>query len=219
MKRTLASISLMLLAAVALVAGCNERTNDKTAPAVSRLQEQPKPTVVTLVIPAGTSVVASLDTGVNTETNHTGDSFVATTTEPIVVGGKTVVPAGAQIRGALSDVQASGRISGRAHMTLGFNEIVDAGGKSHAITARPLTVQAASKTHSDVEKIAAGGVLGAIVGGIAGGGKGAAIGAGVGAGAGTILMVATQGADVQLNPGQRLNILMRTPVSIQVAQR
>ncbi len=81
-------------------------------------------------------------------------------------------------------------------------------------------MQAASTTHSDVEKIAAGGILGAIIGGVTKGGKGAAIGAGAGAGAGTILMLATKGDDVELEAGQRLNVQMMSPTSIQVlAQR
>jgi len=112
------------------------------------------------------------------------------------VSGRTILPAGARIHGLLRDVQASGRVKGRARMTLAYQTIVDSRGTTHAISALPLTLQAASATHGDVEKIAAGGVLGAIIGGIAGGGKGAAIGAGAGAGAGTVLMLATKGDDV-----------------------
>ena len=105
-------------------------------------------------------------------------------------------------------------------MTLAYQGIVDSEGKTHAISALPLTLQAASATRGDVEKIAAGGVLGAIIGGIAGGGKGAAIGAGAGAGAGTVLMLATKGDEVELEAGQRLNVQMTSSTSIQVlAQR
>jgi len=57
--------------------------------------------------PDGTSVVASLDSRLSTETNLTGDSFVATTSEPVTVSGRTILPAGARIHGLLRDVQAS----------------------------------------------------------------------------------------------------------------
>ena len=98
--------------------------------------------------------------------------------------------------------------------------MVDSQGKTHVISATPLTLQAASTTHGDVEKIAAGGVLGAIIGGITGGGKGAAIGAGAGAGAGTVLMLATKGDEVELEAGQRLSVQLTSATSIQVlAQR
>lgn len=206
-------LGLIVLTVAAIAAGCSKDPGSTQATAAATPQ---KPQFETIVVPEGTTVVATLDTRLSTETNHAGDPFAATTVEPIVVGGKTVFPAGTRITGALQDVQASGRIEGRARMTLAYHGIVDAAEETHAISASPLTVQAASETHSDVEKIAAGGVLGAIVGGIKGGGKGAAIGAGAGAGAGTVLMLATKGDDVELAVGQRLNIQMTTATSVQV---
>jgi hypothetical protein len=205
MKRITAIIGASLLIAASLAAGCKDGAVGSQ-----------KARYTTLTVPAGTILSASLSTRLNTGDNHTGDRFTATTNEALVIDGQTVVPSGARVRGTLGDVQASGRISGRARMTLGFDEINDAEGNAHAISARPLTMQAASATHGDVEKIAAGGVLGAVIGGITGGGKGAAIGAGAGAGAGTILMLATQGDEVGLAVGHLLSIRMTAPVSIQV---
>lgn len=214
MKRLPTGIGILILIAAATTMGC--RTDEEGV----RNAAAQQPRYETLIIPDGANVVASLDTRLSTETNKTGDSFAATTTEAIIVGGKTAVPAGARINGVLHDVQASGRTSGRAQMTLAYHGIVDSEGKTHTISALPLTLQAASATRGDVEKIAAGGVLGAIIGGIAGGGKGAAIGAGAGAGAGTILMLATKGDEVELEAGQRLNVQMTSPTSLHVlAQR
>ncbi len=213
-------LAALILGATALTVGCTRgQDNIQSAAAAPAPIVQP-PRVETFVIPDGTSVVASLDTRLSTETSHSGDTFAATTTEPIMVGGRTAVPTGARIHGVLSDVQASGRVSGRARMTLKYESIVDSQGKTRTISALPLTLQAASATGGDVEKIAAGGVLGAVIGGIAGGGKGAAIGAGAGAGAGTILMLATKGDDLELNPGQKLAVHLTGPASVQaLAQR
>jgi len=211
MKRLLAGMSIFILIAAAITAGCSK---DRGIAENAAAQE---PSVDTLVIPDGTDVVASLDTHLSTETNHTGDPFIATTTEPIMVDGKTAVPAGAPIHGVLRDVEASGRIAGRARITLAYETIVDSQGKTHTISAQPLSLQAVSTTHDDVEKIAAGGVLGAITGGIIGGGKGAAIGAGAGAGAGTILMLATKGEDLELNPGQKLAVHITGSLSVQIS--
>jgi len=213
MKRLLASIGILAVIAMAITVGCKQDQASSRSPAAAAAK---KPHFETLVIPDGTNFVASLDARLSTETNHTGDAFRATTTEPIIVGGRTVVPAGARIHGVLRDVEASGRIKGRARMTLAYQGIVDSQGKTQAISALPLTLQAASTTRGDIEKIAAGGVLGAIIGGIAGGGKGAAIGAGAGAGAGTILMLATQGDEVELEAGQGLNVQMTSSTNIQV---
>ncbi len=216
MKRIPASVGVLVVIAATITAGCTQ-DRESVRGAAAAVQKQ---RFETLVIPDGTSVVASLDSRLSTETNHSGDPFVATTVEPITVSGRTAVPAGARIHGVLRDVQASGRTKGRARMTLTYGTIADSEGKTHTMPALPLTLQAASATHGDVEKIAAGGVLGAIIGGIAGGGKGAAIGAGAGAGAGTILMLATKGDEVELEAGQRLNVQMTSSTSIQVlAQR
>lgn len=204
-------IGIALLLTAVLAAGCKDGANGGGG--------TPKPHLETLTIPAGTLVMATLDTHLSSDTNHTGDAFVATTTQPIIIDGKTVAPAGTNIRGAVRDVQASGRVKGRARMTLAYEEIIDAAGNAHMISARPLTLQAASETHSDVEKIAAGGVLGAVIGGITGGGKGAAIGAGAGAGAGTVVMLATKGDDVELNPGQKLSIHVTAATSMPVLAR
>jgi hypothetical protein len=211
-------IGVFVLIAVAAMAGCTKESESDRARA-AQARQGAKPRMQTAVIPAGTNVVASLDSRLSTDTNVTGDRFAATTTESIVVDGKTVIPAGARIHGMLRDVQASGRVSGRARMTLAYEQIVDSEGKTHAISAEPLTLQAASETTSDVEKIAAGGVLGGIIGGIAGGGKGAMIGAGAGAGAGTVLMLATKGDEVELESGQRLSFHMMAPMSIAIAAK
>ena len=212
--------ALLLIAAVATV-GCtrSNATEAEKAAAAARAQEAQQPRMLTMVVPAGTSFVVSLQTPLSTETNHSGDSFHATTMDAILVDGKTAVPAGARISGSLRDVQASGRIKGRARMTLVYDQIVDSEGKTHAISADPLTLQADSGTRGDVEKIAAGGVLGAIIGGIANGKKGAAIGATAGAGAGTIIMLATKGDEVELGSGQQLNVHLTSATSVQIAAR
>jgi hypothetical protein len=129
------------------------------------------------------------------------------------------MPSGSKIHGVLQNVEDSGRIKGRAKMTLVYQTIVDPQGKRYGISAVPLTLQAASATHGDIEKIAAGTVLGAIVGGLADGGTGAAIGAGVGAGAGTLVMLAPKGDDLELRPGQKLSVVTTGATSVQVAAR
>ena len=217
MQRLPASIGILVVIAATITAGCTQDRESVRSAAAAVAQ---KPRFETIVIPDGTNVVASLDTRLSTETNQTGDTFGATTIEPIIVDGRTAVPAGARIHGVLHDIQASGRTKGRAQMTLAYESIVDSQGKTHAISAQPLTLQAVSETRGDVEKIAAGGVLGGIIGALAGGKKGAVIGAGAGAGAGTVLMLATKGDEVELETGQRLNVQMTSSTSIQVlAQR
>jgi outer membrane lipoprotein SlyB len=217
MQRIQAGLTIALLVAAFATAGCNE---DSTNTQVGQKAESRTPVSrnVSVDIPAGTSVIVALESPIATDENQSGETFRARTQDPIIVGGRTLVPAGAQVHGTLHDVQASGRIKGRAAMTLSFDRIEDAQGVPHAISAQSITLQADSGTKGDIEKIAAGGVLGAIVGGITGGGKGAAIGAGAGAGAGAIVMLATKGDDVELPAGQKLNVYMTSATSIVLAR-
>lgn len=218
MMRYTGSIASFVLVALAITAGCAKAPADEADQADGRVAQ--KPASETMIIPAGTMVVASLETRLNTGTNHTGDRFVATMIEPVVVDGKTAVAAGGLMNGVLSNVQDSGRVKGRAQMTLTFQEIVDSAGKVHPISTQPIALQADSGTGSDAVKIAAGGIIGAVIGGISGGAKDAAIGSAVGAGAGTVLVLATKGDEIELDPGQKLSVQVTSPASIQViAQR
>lgn len=217
MRTRTATIALMSLIAVGLLTGCGKSRTE--AQAVARDDAEQKARFETVVIPDGASVIATLDAPLTTATSHSGDTFTITTVDPIVVGDWTAMPAGTRINGVLQDVAASGRTSGRARMTLTYVGMVDDSGKTHAIAARTLSLQAASNTRTDVERIAAGGVLGAVVGGLAGGTKGAAIGAGAGAGAGAVVMLATQGDEVALAAGQKLVVYMTSPTTIEVLAR
>ena len=207
----LAGVGLLFAVVAVVAAGCSKEPDvANAAPSEKNSQE-------TVVIPVGTNIVVTLNKRITTETARNGGTFSATSTGPIVVNGQTVFPSGSRVNGVLRDVEDSGRTSGRARMTLVYQEIVGPTGKAHAITTQPLMLEAESGTGTDVERIAAGTVLGALVGGIAGGGKGAAVGAGVGAGAGVVVMLATQGDELVLEAGQKLSVNMISPMSVQVA--
>ncbi len=213
MKGRMVGIAVLTAIVTVIAWGCTrDRESVQSATAAANYSGR----FETLVIPDGTNVLASLDTPLSTANSRSGDRFTITTVDPIIVDGRTVASAGTRIHGVLREVEASGRTSGRARMTLAYEGIVDSEGVTRPLSALPLVLQAASTTAGDVKKIAAGTVLGAIVGGIAGGGDGAAIGAGAGAGAGVILVLATKGDEVELEPGQRLNVQMTSATSMQV---
>jgi hypothetical protein len=159
-------------------------------------------------------LTVSLDNTLNTQSNETGDEFQAELVDPIVIGGDTAVPAGATVHGQLTEVQQPGNVEGRARMTLDFISVEGPGGQTYPVQAAPVTVEADAGTREDLEKIAAGAVLGGIIGGLTEGGKGAAIGAAIGAGAGGVVVVATKGDQLTLEPGQK--IVMRITENSQV---
>jgi len=162
-----------------------------------------------LVVPAGTRLVATLDADLSTKTTRDRDRFSLTVSSPAQYRG-------AVIEGFVSGVNASGRVSGRADMALNFQTIAQRNNRTSEFsgviesmrtpngeTVRVDTEGKVEPTDSQTEKTvqrgAIGAALGAIIGAIAGGGKGAGIGAviGAGGGAGTVVVEGRDQLDLQ----------------------
>jgi len=94
----------------------------------------------------------------------------------VVINGDTVIPAGAELTGTVTDVERSGRVKGRAHIAFAFNEVRMNNGREDLRTD-PVNFEAEATKGEDATKVGAGAVGGAILGGILGGKKGAAKGA------------------------------------------
>jgi hypothetical protein len=172
------------------------------------------------IVRDGETVVAVLNDPLSTRTVREGDRFTLTVREPARL-------AGATIEGHLSDVQRSGRLTGRSQMTLNFDSIRSNDGRSYRFagivqlvrTAEGDTVRVdnegairdSNQTSKTAERTAIGTAIGAIIGAIAGGGKGAAIGAVVGAGGGAGSVYVQGRDDLELNRGTELTIRASAP--------
>ena len=130
---------------------------------------------------------------------------------------------GAVIEGFVSNVNASGRVSGRPEMALNFQTISQRNGPSSQFagviesirTPNGETVRVDnegkveptdSQTEKTVQRGTIGAALGAIIGAIAGGGKGAAIGAVIGAGGGAGTVIAGGADQLDLQRGTEVTI-------------
>jgi hypothetical protein len=69
-------------------------------------------------VPAGTALMVKLETTLATFSNKAGDPFQARLTQPVVLDGKTLIPAGAVVEGRVTKVAEPRRISGKP--TLGI---------------------------------------------------------------------------------------------------
>jgi hypothetical protein len=69
-------------------------------------------------IPAGTALMVKLETTLATFSNKPGDPFQARLTHPVVLNGRTLIPAGATVEGRVTKVTEPRRISGKP--TLGI---------------------------------------------------------------------------------------------------
>src|ERR1022692_3850522 len=64
-------------------------------------------------VPAGTALMVKLETTLATFSNKAGDPFQARLTQPVVLNGQTVIPAGAIVEGRVTRVSEPRRISGK----------------------------------------------------------------------------------------------------------
>jgi len=169
------------------------------------------------LIPDNVSIVAVLNDDLSTKTVQEGERFTMTVESPSRYRG-------AVIEGYISDVNRSGRVSGRSQMTFNFQRIrhygrtykfagtveeVRVNGKN--VNVDEGSVRDNSRTKTTIKRGAIGAGVGAIIGAIVGGGKGAAIGAviGAGAGAGTVLI---QGKDdLEITSGSEVTIRSSAP--------
>lgn len=219
-----AGIAAVSVLATAMVLAPTQKSAE-TAEHISKA-EVPKPSLMSrlisprrqmMTVPEGTALSVRLDQGLSTEKNSSGDSFSASLDAPLVINGKLVAPSGSQVTGRLTEVVDSGRVEGRAKMTMVLNEI-EVDGKSFDISTTPRFFEAQATKKRDAGVIAGSAAVGAAIGAIAGGGKGAAIGAGVGGGAGTGAVLATKGKPVAFRPETQIRFMLNSPVQMPVAK-
>jgi hypothetical protein len=171
------------------------------------------PVTQELSVPAGTSLALTLSTPVSSDTSRVEERVEAKLATAVSVDGHEAFPAGAEVVGIVTEAEGSGRVKGKAHLAIRFEEI-RFDGKAYKISAST-AFEAESSGKSDLKKGAIGGAAGAIVGGILGGKKGAVIGGAAGAG-GTVL--ATKGKEVELGAGARIHVKLRSAVTVTVAK-
>ena len=183
--------------------------SDASAPAPA-----PRPSVRGSVeLPAGTNIVVRLIDGVNSETANPGQTFAASLDEPVMINGDTVIPRGADATLKLVDAKDSGKLTGRAELTLDLQS-VRVNGRMVDVNTQTISRESDSRG-ARTAKVAGGtAAVGAIIGAIAGGGKGAAIGGLAGGAAGAGAEIITKGQTVKIPSETRLTFVLDTPVRI-----
>ncbi|MBV9304130.1 MAG: hypothetical protein JOY62_11875 [Acidobacteriaceae bacterium] len=164
-------------------------------------------------ITAGTQIVIRMIDAVNSETDTLGQTYRASTDQPIVVNGQTVIPRGADVIATLIDAKQSGKIEGRTVLTLDLKSVT-VNGRSYDIVTTGVSKASSSRGARSAKVIGGTAALGAIIGGAAGGGRGAAIGAGSGAAVGTAAEVATSGQKVKIPAETRLTFTLQNPLDL-----
>jgi hypothetical protein len=132
---------LMILPGLALVltVGCsgpsvtNSDTTGASDQAFSLLKKDITKKDETLA--AGTVIRASLQHALTTDSNAPGDPFTAKVVDDVKVNNTVVIPLGSTVKGVVAESRRSGRVKGRAYMSLKFTEVVLPNGQSYPIQA------------------------------------------------------------------------------------
>jgi hypothetical protein len=171
-----------------------------------------------IVLPAGTNLYLELRSGIASDTSQVEDTVRARLRRPVTADGRTILPAGTQVVGYVTDVERSGRVSGRAKIALRFT-VVRHDGEEYDMRTRAIEREAESTKGKDAAKVSIGTGAGAAIGAVLGGGSGAATGAAIGAAAGTGTVLATKGDDVRLEVGTLLDTELTAPLRVVVLTR
>src|SRR4029079_14580295 len=97
--------------------------------------------------------------------------------------GRTAIPAGSKVIGAVSLVDRGGRVKEQARLGVRFHTIILGECTELPLQTETIYREGESPTNASAAKVGGGAIGGAILGAILGGGKGAAIGGALGAGA------------------------------------
>lgn len=195
-------------------------TEHHREPAVSGPEVDPGAAAVAaavreITIPVGTELSLNLRSSVSSKDSSMEDPVEATLRQPVVIDGKTVIPAGAVVSGHVTEATRPGRVKGVARVGMRFTSL-HIGDTRYGIRTAAVSRQARTTKKEDATKIGVGAGAGAITGAIAGGKKGAAIGTAVGAGGGTAVVLATRGEEVTLARGTVVTTRLTQPLTIRI---
>ena len=112
-------------------------------PAIAKFRE--------FTVPAGTALHLNIKNTLSSDTNNEGDPIEATLSSPIVVDDVEVLPAGAVVRGVISNATPAGKVKGVASLGLRFTSVA-AHDERYQISAG-WAAEAESKKGQDAAKI------------------------------------------------------------------
>src|SRR3984893_13738743 len=183
-------------------------------------------------LPKGPRALLSMMNSINTRTAQEGDYVYLHTAPPISVDGQIVAPVNSYVQGVVTMSKRSGRVAGRAELSIRLETItlpsgkvfkfsphlaaVDSGETGQKVEARENTIKQGPSRGEDTKQIAILAGSGAAIGGLADRSwKGAGIGAGVGTGVGLATVLFTRGKEVDLRQGTTLDVAFDRAVALE----
>jgi type IV secretion system protein VirB10 len=192
----------------------------------------------TYTVPAGTKVLLSLKSAINTKSAQQGDGVYLVSSFPVVGASRIMIPVGVYVQGVVDRVVRPGRVKGRAQLDLHFTTMIFPNGQvvevpgvlnslpgsdGPKVTGNEGTVEQAGNKGRDVGNVLKGAAIGAeggVLGGAATGNlaKGVGYGSLAGAAAGTIYTLFTRGNDIVIPSGTSVEMVLQRPLVLQQSQ-
>ena len=181
-------------------------------------------------IPQGSHALLRMENSVSTRTAREGDYVYMRTASPIASNGQIVVPEGSYVQGVVTHALRSGRVKGKAELSIRIDTLTLPSGKVIMLSPRLSSVdsegtdqkvssenqiQQGSSHGADAARIAELGGTGAAIGGLATRTwTGAGIGAGAGGALGLAIVLLTRGREVDLRHGSTLDVVFDRAVPV-----
>jgi hypothetical protein len=179
-----------------------------------------------VTIPASTLLHCRISQTLTTKLNYQNDPFTANVLEPVMIGGREVIPVGATIEGRIARLERPGRVMGVGQMLLSPERLTFPDGRSFPMSATLMSVNGAenakvvdgegtlkgpSSRHAEMGEIAGGAAVGTIIGIIA---YHPLIGMALGGTAGFVDRVRRRGKDLSIPTGTQLNYQLSRALDI-----
>lgn len=177
-------------------------------------------------VPAGTAMMVRLETTLATFSNKPGDPFRGSVTQPIVVQGQTLIPAGAIVEGRVTKVSEPRRISGKPTIGILPEAVIMPTGERYYLDATltdtniPGTdvndegqFKGAGHGRGDQLEVGGGAAGGMLIGGLVGGPVGVLVGGAIGAG-GTTTHWLIKHRSAILPSGTQLTLELNRPLTM-----
>jgi len=185
---------------------------------------------VAQTLPAGTALKVKLSNNLTTFTSKPGDPFSGRVTEPVMLGGKTVIPVGATVEGRVTKITEPRRIAGKPTIGMFPETIILPTGERYMLNAAVVDTDLRNGTDvntegqfkgaghdgKDLTQIGFGTGGGMLAGGLIGGGPGLLIGGTVGATA-TVAHWLGKRISAVLPAGTELTMELSRPLAMTAA--
>lgn len=199
---------------------------------------QPAAAPQTYTVPAGTKVLLSLKSAINTKTAQQGDGVYMVSSFPVVGNTRVMIPVGVYVQGVVDRVVRPGRVKGRAQLDLHFTTMIFPNGQvvevpgvlnslpgsdGAKVKGNEGTVEQSGNKGRDIGNIAQAAAMGAETGAIVGAvsghvGQGVGYGSLAGAAAGTIYTLFTRGNEIVIPTGTSVEMVLQRPLVLKESQ-